>query len=190
MPEPSEVSRVRIVTGKGLSAVEITSTHQVIPTVTRLDNPPHLIIDLPNAKLSVRRKRMEIHSGDINAVRLAHYPMSPPVVQVIVDLVKPHRYTWEAAGNRLIVRLEDEQQERGKEKRSRSRARQSPSPKLLTRQQFPQACPTLVRWFYWTDWHLEPSSQEGGYCGLAVEPWRNPCLSRHYSFCHPFPRPA
>jgi hypothetical protein len=52
-------------------------------------------------------KRTEIHSRDISAVRLAQYHMTPPVVQVIVDLVKPHGYTWEAAGNRLIVRLQE-----------------------------------------------------------------------------------
>jgi len=113
---PSEISQVKVLRERDSLAVEITSTHQVIPTITGLGGQkPRLIIDLPNAQLSVRRKRTGIHSDDIGAVRLVQYSMSPPVVQVIVDLVRPRAYTWEAAGNRLIVRLQSEQQGRQRE---------------------------------------------------------------------------
>jgi hypothetical protein len=113
---PSAISQVKLLPDKSLPALEITSTRQIIPTITRMDSPPRLIIDLPDAELSVRRKRIEIHSGDITAVRLAQYPLTPPVVQVIVNLAKPRGYTWEAAGNRLIVRLrEQKEQEQGRQ---------------------------------------------------------------------------
>jgi hypothetical protein len=125
--EPTQISRVEVGRQKGVPAVEITSTRQVIPTVIRLDGPqPRLIIDLPNAQLAAPRKRIGIHYGDVDAIRVAQYPMNPPVVQIIVELVKPHSYTWEAAGNRLIVRLQDEQSATQKEKKEEKAAEVSP----------------------------------------------------------------
>jgi AMIN domain len=110
-----------------------------------LDSPPRLIIDLPNAELSVRRKRIEIRSGDIKAVRLAQYRMNPPVVQVIVELVKPEGYTWEAAGNRLIVRLQEPGLEESGFQRARLEARgEGGRPVLLPKTVQPDLVPTIL----------------------------------------------
>jgi hypothetical protein len=109
--EPAAVSRVKVILEKGWPAVEITSTRPIIPTITKLEDPLRLVIDLPNAHMSVNRKRVDVNSDDIGAVRLTQYPITPPVVRVVVELLKPLSYTWDAAGNRLMIRLHAEEKE-------------------------------------------------------------------------------
>jgi hypothetical protein len=109
--EPAAISRVKVVLEKGWPDVEITSTRPLTPTITKLENPLRLLIDLPNARISVKHKRVDVTSEDIGAVRLTQYPMTPPVVRVVIELLKPLSYTWDVAGNRLMVRLHAEEKE-------------------------------------------------------------------------------
>jgi len=51
--EPAAVSRVKVVLEKGWPDVEITSTRPLTPTITKLENPLRLLIDLPNARISL-----------------------------------------------------------------------------------------------------------------------------------------
>ncbi len=85
--------------------MEITSTRPVVPTIKKLDAPPRLVIDLPNANMSERRKRIDVSTEEISAVRLNQYQTAPPIVRVVVDLLKPSGYSTDAAGNRLTIRL-------------------------------------------------------------------------------------
>jgi hypothetical protein len=109
--EPAAVSRVKVILEKGWPEVEITSTRPLTPTITKLENPLRLLIDLPNARISVKHKRVDVTSEDIGAIRLTQFPLTPPVVRVVVELVKPLSYTWDVAGNRLMVRLHAEEKE-------------------------------------------------------------------------------
>src|SRR5207302_6491429 len=70
-----------------------------------MENPLRLVIDLPNANVSGERKRIPVHRNDMLAIRLSQFQSKPPVVRVVVDLAKPHSYTWDSEGNRLLVRL-------------------------------------------------------------------------------------
>jgi hypothetical protein len=99
------VRSVRVISDKDGPAVEIISNRPIVPTIEKLDSPPRIVIDLPNVNLAVRRKRIEFTSQEINTVRVDQYQNNPPVARVVVDLLKPSSYTWDAAGNRLMVRL-------------------------------------------------------------------------------------
>jgi hypothetical protein len=99
------VRSVRVIPDRAGAAVEIISNRPIVPTIKKLDGPPRIVIDLPNVNLAVRRKRIEFTSQEISTVRVDQYQNNPPVVRVVVDLVKPSSYTWDAAGNRLMVRL-------------------------------------------------------------------------------------
>jgi hypothetical protein len=103
--EPAIISRVKILLEKDSPAVEILATRGVVPTITKLEHPLRLVIDLPNARMSEDDKLIEVNREDIRAIRLSQYQSKPPAVRVVVDLLKPHSYTWDAAGNRLMVRL-------------------------------------------------------------------------------------
>jgi hypothetical protein len=132
---PVVVRSVRVFRGPAGPVVEILSNHPLVPVISDLDNPPRLVIDLPNADvpnavlananqmnassatgglvnanlpdalLSGSKQRIEFPSEDIRRVRVSQYRNSPPVARVVVDLVKPLGHTWDAAGNRLMVRL-------------------------------------------------------------------------------------
>src|SRR5579863_8681470 len=103
---PIFVRSVRVLPGP---AVEILSSRPLVPAISTLDNPPRLVIELPNAdvpaNLSGNNTRIDSPAQEIRRVRVNQYQNAPPVTRVVVDLVKPVGHTWDAAGNRLMVRL-------------------------------------------------------------------------------------
>jgi hypothetical protein len=113
---PAFVRSVRVLPGP---AVEILSNRPLVPVISSLDNPPRLVIDLPdadvpNALLSGGKNRIDSPSQEIRRVRINQYQNTPPVARVVVDLLKPVGHTWDAAGNRLMVRLRSEDEVRAK----------------------------------------------------------------------------
>jgi hypothetical protein len=109
---PVVVRSVRVLAGP---AVEILSSQPLVPAISTLDNPPRLVIDLPNADVSNadlpnavpsgNNARLDFPEQEIRRVRVNQYQKTPPVTRVVVDLVKPVGHSWDAAGNRLMVRL-------------------------------------------------------------------------------------
>jgi hypothetical protein len=99
------VHSVGVLNDKPGPVVEILSSRPLIPKITKLEGPPRLVIDLPDANISLRRKRIAVSNADISAVRVDQYRSTPAVARVVVDLLKPVTYTWDAAGNRLMIRL-------------------------------------------------------------------------------------
>lgn len=110
-PDPAVVSRVKVILENGAPTVEITSSRPIVPTATKLEDPPRLIIDLPNANMRAPEKEIAVKSEDISDIRLRQYLMIPPVARVTIDLLKPLSYTIEPSGNRLTVRLRAETEE-------------------------------------------------------------------------------
>jgi len=107
-PSASKIAAIksfRIVQEKDGPAVEILSTQPLIPSIQAISDPARLVIDLPNARLATQQKRVSIQADQISSIRADQFQESPPVARVVVDLLAPRSYTWDAAGNRLVVHL-------------------------------------------------------------------------------------
>lgn len=99
------IKSFRIVQEKDGSALEILSTNPLVPAIQAIGNPDRLMIDLPNARLETRGKRINVNAHQITAVRADQVQQNPPVARLVVDLLAPRAYRWDASGNRLVVHL-------------------------------------------------------------------------------------
>ncbi len=105
---PAKVAAVesfRVVQEVDGPAVEILSTLPLTPQIKLISDPTRLVIDLPNARIDMAQKRIEIQADRISTLRASQFQETPPVARVVVDLLAPRTYEWKALGNRLVVRL-------------------------------------------------------------------------------------
>ncbi len=103
--ETAIVTGVRVVHERGVPAIEVVSSHPVVPWIQQLDSPPRLVIDVTNARLGLRQKRIAVEEGNILTIRAGQYQENPPIVRIVLDLLVPYGYSWDEDGNRLMVRL-------------------------------------------------------------------------------------
>ena len=103
--QPASVKSVKIGKDKSGSIIEIVNSRAIAPALQTLNHPPRLIIDLPNANLAVKERFIAPKSGPFTELHVDQYQESPPVTRVTVDLAEAKPYTWDAAGNRLTIRL-------------------------------------------------------------------------------------
>jgi hypothetical protein len=105
VPTGTQVNSVRLVHERGVPALEILATGPIVPVIQALDAPTRLVVDLPDARLGRVQKRTSINEGGITSIRTELYRQKPPMARIVVDLSAPYGYTWDAAGNRLMIRL-------------------------------------------------------------------------------------
>ncbi len=103
---PALVRSVKVVTDKNGPAVEIITTRPMIPVVSTLVSPSRLVIDLPKSYVSPAHWKIDFSDKSIGGVRVNQYQKDPPATRIVVDLKKPCGYSWDAAGNRLMIRMQ------------------------------------------------------------------------------------
>ncbi len=101
---PALVRSVVMVPDPDGPAIEIVTTRPMSPDITLVENPERLVVDLNKAILPAA-KVIPFHNEAITGVRVNQFQKSPPITRIVVDLKKPIGYSWDAAGNRLMIRL-------------------------------------------------------------------------------------
>jgi len=102
---PATVRSVRVLAAYDGPAVEIISSRPLVPAISKINDPSRLVIDLPNAVLSGPKNKLDFRSQEISGIRINQFQQAPPVARIVVDLAGPITYAWDAAGNRLMIRL-------------------------------------------------------------------------------------
>ncbi len=102
---PATITSVRVIQENNVPAIEIVSSRPVVPAIQTLDSPPRLVIDLPNTLPGSTQKRISVLQQDILTIRSEQRQQNPPAMRVVVDLLVPYGFSWDAAGNRLLVHL-------------------------------------------------------------------------------------
>jgi hypothetical protein len=103
---PAAVKNVQIVHDKAGTAIQILTSRPIPPALQTLSTPPRLVIDLPNANVAVKQSKITGAQGEqFASLRVDQFQVTPPVARVTVDLIAANQYTWDAAGNRLMIRL-------------------------------------------------------------------------------------
>jgi len=99
------VRAVRVLPAIEGPALEIVSTRPLTPAIQKIEDPPRLVIDLPGASLDLAQKHINFRNEQIRGIRLNQFQKTPAVARVVVDLRESVDYTWDATGNRLMIRL-------------------------------------------------------------------------------------
>jgi hypothetical protein len=133
--EAAIVTSARVIQDKGVPAVEIVTSHPVLPTIQMLDSPPRLVIDLANARMGLTHKRTPVLQEDMLTLRVEQFQNEPPITRIVLDLLVTYGYSWDVSGDTLTVRLKPAESAAGKKV-----ARQSPQVLSLT----PTATPVAV----------------------------------------------
>jgi hypothetical protein len=104
---PATIKNVKAVHQKSGWEIEIVTSRPVPPALqTQPGAPPRLVIDLPNTSVEDKQQKNTFLKGDqFTGMRVEQLQSAPPVARIAVDLVEAHPYTWDAAGNRVTVRL-------------------------------------------------------------------------------------
>lgn len=132
-PQTTVVTSVRVVIERGNPALEILSTQPAVPSIQFLKSPPRLVVDLLHAQLGLPHKRgdlmQDVQQKNILAIRAEQFQENPPIARIVLDLLAPYSYTWDEAGNRLMVRLRAAEEDNAANKRSPRHAPTTLSPR-------------------------------------------------------------
>lgn len=101
----AEVRSVTVGSDDSGPVLEISATRPITPQIQTVENPLRLVIDLPNSSLVTAKRRIPFRNPQIKGIRLNQYQTSPAVSRVVVDLASPVRYTWDALGTSLRIRI-------------------------------------------------------------------------------------
>lgn len=98
------IRSVRVLPGQNGAAIEIIATHPLTPTIATVEDPLRLVVDLPQSSVQTRM-RISYRDPQIDGVRVDQFNQDPPSVRLVIDLSHAASASWDAAGNRLMIRL-------------------------------------------------------------------------------------
>lgn len=101
------VRKVTVIPAKDSLSVEIQCSAPVNPQLTKLSNPPRIVVDLPNASFA-GQKDFPVRAHGVKEVRVSQFRNTPLTTRVVVELSAPQDYSVTSAGNKVTVSLTPE----------------------------------------------------------------------------------
>jgi Tfp pilus assembly protein PilP len=88
----NHLQKVNVVPGANGFQIEISSSQAITPSVTKLDSPSRLLVELPDTTVATAQNKIPVGSGGVKGVRIGMDGKTPPTTSVVVDLDKPLAY--------------------------------------------------------------------------------------------------
>ncbi|HEY1463092.1 MAG TPA: type IV pilus secretin PilQ [Terriglobales bacterium] len=84
--------KVDVIHGDSGTSVEVTAQGQLAPTVTTLDNPARIVVDLPGTVLATSLNHILVGRDGVKDIRVGENGQEPPTSRIVVDLLQPCTY--------------------------------------------------------------------------------------------------
>jgi len=101
----AQVRNVGVVRGKNGIEVEISANAPLSPNALKLTGPDRVVVDLANAVPLANNKTISVNSGDVKAIRISRYQLTPPVTRIVIDLASAQDFELAPSANKLKVKL-------------------------------------------------------------------------------------
>jgi type IV pilus assembly protein PilQ len=82
----SALQRLEVAHGHDGLRLEFTAKGILAPTVTTLDSPARIVVDLPNTVMATGQHQISVGSDGVKTVRIGMNGQVPPTTRVVVDL--------------------------------------------------------------------------------------------------------
>ncbi len=90
-------------------SVEITCSRPITPTPTMITDPSRLVLDFADTISANLQNRINVNQDGLKSVRIGVQPVDPPTTRVVLDVEQERSYQLLAEGNKLTVKLGQEQ---------------------------------------------------------------------------------
>jgi type IV pilus assembly protein PilQ len=98
--------KVDVVRGDNGTSVEVTAQGQLAPTVTTLDNPSRIVLDLPGTVLATSQSHILVGRDGVKDIRVGVNGQIPPTSRIVVDLLEPCTYEIvPGSADRVVLKL-------------------------------------------------------------------------------------
>lgn len=102
---PVWVRRVIVHQKAGAVIVDVVASAALGYETLKLENPPRLVLDLPQSILVARRRKIAVDEPPVLGIRVAQFKADPPITRLVVDLTRMIAYQVDTTsqGLRLVL---------------------------------------------------------------------------------------
>ena len=102
---PAWVRRVIVHQKAGAVIVDVVASAALGYETLKLENPPRLVLDLPQSILVARRRKISVDQPPVLGIRVAQFKADPPITRLVVDLTRMIAYQVDTTpqGLRLVL---------------------------------------------------------------------------------------
>lgn len=104
--DSNQLKHVSVVPGADSVQVEISSTRDITPKVSKLNSPARVVVELPETVVASAQNKIPVGTDGVKGVRIGMDGKTPPTTSVVVDLEKAVSYEIApGAAGKLILTL-------------------------------------------------------------------------------------